>query len=614
MPRRKADTWRVVRYVGPSDFHATEVTVRGERIPIVARGREDIRLRADVIAALKKGEPGWWAEPKDLPRRVVVPRPEQPYVPDDTPPPPRVQEQPPMLPPLTLVYGDPASGIVQYVGAANPHSEQVNIAGYQNFVINAVPGEILTLPEDVCNYLVGAEPNWWTPAMSWSPPPAAAQTNYQAKVYATYQVTNQNGLVLGDPTSGGSFTATLTDATANVGQSITLKNVGSANTVTVAAAAGQTIDGASSLALSAGQWVTVESDGTTTWRLVSSTATNLGPSYALDAFGNIGIGTTLGSLVPGSGSANANTVIGQGAGAHLTTGPGNVLIGQDAADLMTTSANNVVIGANAGIAITVGGSHVIIGQQAGQATGTTTGDTDCIAIGYQALQSYTGSSTIAIGSQALQFATGTGHVAIGFGAGAGLTTASNCTMLGYKAGYNTVTGGNMTAIGSQALIVSTGQHETAVGSFALGQQTTGNDNCVIGYSAGWNVIAGTQNTFVGSLADNSATAVDTTGATGVGYNVGHQANYTTTLGSGCSATAAGAIAIGVDHTGAAASSGTQDVIALGTSNHILQLSNNTTGTKTATLGTNGPMTTTTPNTWIKVRTGAGSTGYIPVWV
>lgn len=40
---------------------------------------------------------------------------------------------------------------------------------------------------------------------------------------------------------------------------------------------------------------------------------------------------------------------------------------------------------------------------------------------------------------------------------------------------------------------------------------------------------------------------------------------------------------------------------------------NVTGAQTATLGTNGPMVTTTPYTWVQVVTADGTTGYIPVW-
>lgn len=357
----------------------------------------------------------------------------------------------------------------------------------------------------------------------------------------------------------------------------------------------------------------VHADGTNLPANVVTSAL-LGGFYGMDSHQNIGIGTTLTHLVPGGGTASGTTILGSGSGAATTTAPGNTLIGANVAPVLTTSANNVVIGANAGSAITVGGSQVIIGQQAGQATGTTTLATDCIAIGYQSLQTYTGASSIAIGSQALQeLVSATGNLAIGFGSGGVMTTGGNCTLVGYRTGYTNVSGSNMTAFGFEALTLSTGQHETGLGSFALGQQTSGNDNCAIGYSAGWNVVAGTDNTFVGSEAGLPG-STDTTGATGVGFNVNHGANYTTSLGAGCAVTAAGAVAIGVDSSGTGASSATSNVIALGTSNHIVQFSNNTTGSHTATLGTNGPMTTTTPNTWIVVKTGAGSTGYIPVWV
>lgn len=46
---------------------------------------------------------------------------------------------------------------------------------------------------------------------------------------------------------------------------------------------------------------------------------------------------------------------------------------------------------------------------------------------------------------------------------------------------------------------------------------------------------------------------------------------------------------------------------------VLTFASNSTGAQTATLGTNGPMTTTTPYTWQKVTTADGSTGYVPIW-
>lgn len=39
----------------------------------------------------------------------------------------------------------------------------------------------------------------------------------------------------------------------------------------------------------------------------------------------------------------------------------------------------------------------------------------------------------------------------------------------------------------------------------------------------------------------------------------------------------------------------------------------TTGSTTNTLGSNGPNSTTTPNTWVSVKLSDGSTGFVPVW-
>ena len=172
-------------------------------------------------------------------------------------------------------------GQVQYIGAANPHSEEVSVSGYQNFIIDATPSEILTLPDAVCSYLVGVEPNWWSPANGWSPPAANPQTGSVAWVYSTYTVTAQNSVVIADPTSGGSFAATLLDATTVGGQNLRFKHPGTANTVTITPAAGQTIDGKSSFVLNAGESVTLYSDGGTKWRLMSAEATGaLAPSVA----------------------------------------------------------------------------------------------------------------------------------------------------------------------------------------------------------------------------------------------------------------------------------------------------------------------------------------------
>jgi hypothetical protein len=169
-----------------------------------------------------------------------------------------------------------AVGTVQYTGAANPHTQEVDIAGYQNFIINATPGQILTLPVPVCSYLVGVQPNWWATANEWTPPPAGPASGFVVWIYFAYTIQPSNAYVFADPTSGGSFTVALPDATSVGGFGTLIKHVGSANTITIQPAGGQTIDGAPSKTVAVGGWFGIYSDGTATWRIVSVPGANAG--------------------------------------------------------------------------------------------------------------------------------------------------------------------------------------------------------------------------------------------------------------------------------------------------------------------------------------------------
>ena len=265
-------TWRPVFYRGPSDFHFATVAVGHEIVPVIARSRlEPLLLRDDVIDALLDAEPELWHD-------------------GDT------------LAGLDL-EGLPSMGIVQYIGAQNPHSEEISVSGYQNFIINATPAEILTLPDPVASYLVGVEPNWWSPAGGWTPPAAGPETGFVAWVYSAYTVTPQNGVVLCDPTSGGSFAVTLLDLTTVGGQDIIFKHRGTANTVTITPHSGQTLDAASTIVLSAGQSCQIYSDGSSTeWAVLSS---GTGSSSGVSSFN-----TRTGPVVPVSGDYTVGEVTG----------------------------------------------------------------------------------------------------------------------------------------------------------------------------------------------------------------------------------------------------------------------------------------------------------------
>ena len=223
------------------------------------------------------------------------------------------------------------------------------------------------------------------------------------------------------------------------------------------------------------------------------------------------------------------------------------------------------------------------------------------AFGFDALVTLTsGHDNTAVGSTALfSVTTGFSNTAIGSGAGGGITTGNGIVAVGY--GALAVYSGTSpaTAVGSGALSVTTMGGGVALGDSALNHVTTGSSNVALGSGAGTALTTGGHNTLVGSGAASTATA-----------------NYTTALGYGATTGGDGSVAIGVDHTGtsAAAPSSPADVFVLGTNIHLVQFNNNHTGGNTMDLGTNSPATGPHPNTWIKVLTGGGSIGYIPIWV
>lgn len=253
------------------------------------------------------------------------------------------------------------TGIVQYVGAQNPHSEEVNINGYQNFLINCIPGEILTLPQAVCGYLVGLEPNWWSPAGGWSPPAAGPQTGYVAWCYSAYTVLATNGVVVADPTSGGSFVVTLPDATTVGGQNVTLVHPGTAHTVTIDPFSGQTIGSANSFTLSADNAVELYSDGGTSWRVLSETGGG----------GSVAITSPDTSITVG-GSGSAPTLEVASTVRVPTLSAGQVVTGAPSTGTPAAQAKLTVDARDYGV-LANGATHTDGAITAGQATLSSTG-------------------------------------------------------------------------------------------------------------------------------------------------------------------------------------------------------------------------------------------------
>jgi hypothetical protein len=198
----------------------------------------------------------------------------------------------------------------------------------------------------------------------------------------------------------------------------------------------------------------------------------------------------------GNLASTTNTVVGNSAGASLTTGgTANTFLGYNSGNGVTTGGNNTFIGNIAGQLIVAGSNNTGIGQSAlAQATGASVQNNT--AIGYRALGSgslITGGNT-AIGTNALLLmASGINNTAIGFGAGSTISSNNSNVLIGYNAGN---------ALGYDNCVI-------------LGNNSGGTIS-----AAGQIVIAngaGTQRIFIdanGNVTISATTAASTTAATG----------------------------------------------------------------------------------------------------
>jgi hypothetical protein len=140
----------------------------------------------------------------------------------------------------------------------------------------------------------------------------------------------------------------------------------------------------------------------------------------------------------------------------------------------------------------------------------------------------------------------------------------------------TASGGSQnTAVGVQALKqLTTGVNNVAMGQGALIAATTASTNVGIGTAAGNTLTTGSTNTLVGVLSGRAITAGNN--HTAVGYNAGQSGasvNNITAVGTGVKVSVAGGIAIGIDSSGAVATSSAQDQAVIGTGLTTLSVGN-----------------------------------------
>ena len=143
---------------------------------------------------------------------------------------------------------------------------------------------------------------------------------------------------------------------------------------------------------------------------------------------------------------------------------------------------NTRFGNNAGQNLESGGTqNVLIGEDAGAAL--TTGDTN-VAVGSEALKTATGdSNNVAIGRRALHDlnATNARNVAVGTGAGDGMTSGTENVLLGHATNTSAVDGTNQIVIGSS--VTGLGDNQTVIGNSSQTHVVFGGDALISGSAA-----------------------------------------------------------------------------------------------------------------------------------
>lgn len=171
------------------------------------------------------------------------------------------------------------------------------------------------------------------------------------------------------------------------------------------------------------------------------------PTHSADL--NTFIGTSAGRE---NTTGFAQTFLGHGAGVNTTTGDSNTYLGAQTGIAGTTAKWNVAIGVDALFANIYGWNNVVIGHHAGTALAFADGQGEVVCIGAEAMR-------------------GVGGI--------------QCTVIGYRAGYN---------------INASGTNNTMLGRLAGFQTTSGGYNVYLGNNAGFSNVSGGSNIFVGNTA------------------------------------------------------------------------------------------------------------------
>lgn len=201
---------------------------------------------------------------------------------------------------------------------------------------------------------------------------------------------------------------------------------------------------------------------------------------------------TINGLVAGRGNGALadNVAFGVSALSSNISGSASVSIGGYSLSSNSTGNSNVAVGAYAMQLSGQANNNVAIGQSALNGLTGISGNTDTVAIGYQAMRTKTGAlgaANVAVGTLALADGGGTGgsnNVAIGTQALRNLTSGIRNVAVGYQAQRFNLTATGNVGVGWQSLYNATGNTNVAIGFLSGYLITTGTNNVVIGGNSG----------------------------------------------------------------------------------------------------------------------------------
>ena len=312
----------------------------------------------------------------------------------------------------------------------------------------------------------------------------------------------------------------------------------------IASVSGKQATDQSNIATLSGNLATLSGQYVTTSGLVTNQAGYISTISGKQVTDEANIASTSGSLSTLSGQFVALS------GSYNTT---SGIVTNHTSYISTLSGQMVT--ANSNIAATSGSLATLSGQYV-TTSGIVTNNTSYIATisGKQV----TDEANIASISGSLSTVSGVAYAALPRTGG---TISGSLTVTGTLSVNSTTI-----ALGANTPIPSANAAGVAIGNYA--GQTSNNNGVAVGAYAG-----STQN-FDGVAVGYEAGYYYNEFGVAIGYlaNINNTgSNYTTAIGYQVNATAPGSVAIGTDHTGAGATSSTQDQIVLGTSNHTVNI-------------------------------------------